>query len=98
MIPLLPWSAAPYGPFTPLHHHILAHAIPITRENAVWALVAPFSPLGVQAFLLQYRGTRMWRAAIGVLGVLMILRTWMGYRFAGEFGVASEHLWDRSSA
>lgn len=38
-------------------------------------------PLGIQAYLLQYEGTRMFRMAVGVVGVTLMINAWIGYRF-----------------
>jgi hypothetical protein len=79
-LPLIPSGSAPFGPLNPLHEYIIAHAEDITLGNAVYALGIPFAPLGLQAFLLQHEGTRVWRGAVAVLGLALILRAWTGYR------------------
>lgn len=87
-LPLIPSESAPFGPLNPLHEYIIAHAEDITLGNAVYALGIPFAPLALQAFLLQHEGTRVWRGAIAVLGVALILRAWTGYRLIREWSSA----------
>jgi hypothetical protein len=84
-LPLIPSESAPFGPLSPLHEYIIAHAEDITLSNAVYALGIPFAPLALQAFLLQREGTRVWRGAIAVLGLVLILRAWTGYRMTREW-------------
>lgn len=75
----------PFGPFlSPLHRYILRNAEPITWSNAYQVALVPLAPLGLQAYLLQYAGTRIWRAAIGVVGCTLMLNAWVGYRFERE--------------
>ena len=74
----------PYGPLQPLRDYSLAHAQPVTPQNVAY-LVIPLLPIGVQAILMQYEGTRLYRAALGVLGLGLMIPAGLGHRFVGEY-------------
>ena len=74
----------PFGPLEPVHRYILDHAGPITLANAFQAMIVPCAPLGVLAYLLQFQGTRPWRIAIAVLGLALIVRSVVSFRFYRE--------------
>lgn len=86
MTNLLPTRDDPFGPIlSPLHHHILRTARPITLSNAHQVALIPLLPLGLQAYLLQYNGTRIYRIAAGLVGVTLMVNAWIGYRFDRGF-------------
>lgn len=83
---MLPTKEEPFGPLlSSLHHHILRTAEPISWSNVHLVAVIPLLPLGLQAYLLQYDNTRIWRMAVGVVGVYLMMGAWMGYRFTCMF-------------
>lgn len=81
---LLPSSQSPFGLLQPIHGYIVDHAQPICLANAHRVVILPLLPLGIQAYLLQYHNTQLYRVAIGAVGVLLMLDAWRGYRFVGE--------------
>lgn len=86
---LLPSPEQPFGPLlSPLHHYILRTAEPITLSNAHQLAIIPLIPLGLQAYLLQYEGTRIWRMAVGMVGVTLMMNAWMSYRFVRKSPLA----------
>ena len=90
MTSLLPTPEQPFGPFlSPLHHYILRTAEPIALSNAHQVAVVPLIPLGLQAYLLQYEGTRIWRMAVGVVGAAWMMNAWISYRFVREYTCCS---------
>lgn len=82
MINHLPTRYDPFGPLlSPLHHYVIRTAEPITWPNAHQVALIPLLPLGLQAYLLQYEGTRKYRIAIGLVGLSLMVNAWIGYRF-----------------
>jgi hypothetical protein len=81
---LIPSDSRSFGLLQPMNTYILEHAQPLTWSNWPNLLLWPIIPLGIQALLLQYEGTRGARAALGVVGLGMMLYAWAGYRFDGE--------------
>lgn len=75
--------SGPYGPLQPLREYSLANARPITPYNIAYLLI-PLIPLGLQAYLLQFKGTKGYRAALGMLGIGLMSSAGIGYRFVGE--------------
>jgi hypothetical protein len=79
---MLPTKEQPFGPLlSSLHHYILRTAEPISWSNVHQIAVIPMLPLGIQAYLLQYSNTRIWRMAVGIVGVYLMMGAWIGYRF-----------------
>jgi hypothetical protein len=79
---MLPTKEDPFGSLlSPLHHYILRTAEPISWTSVPQLAIIPLLPLGIQAYLLQYNNTRIWRMAVGVVGVYLMMGAWMGYRF-----------------
>jgi hypothetical protein len=89
----LPWSISfigsqPFGSglLNTLHDRLLeADELNLTA-CVLW--VVAMAPLLPQAYLLLAPGTRPARAAIGVLGLSLIVNAWMQYRFTSECAYA----------
>jgi hypothetical protein len=80
---MLPTQTDPFGwPLSQLHHYIVRTAEPISWSDIPQVAVFPILPLGIQAYLLQYPNTRIWRTAVGVVGIYLMMGAWTGYRFA----------------
>lgn len=79
------WWPVPYGPLQPFREYILSHSVPITWQNLPYAALLPIIPIGLQAYLLQSGGTRVWRIALAVLGLSFLWNAVTGYRFVREY-------------
>jgi hypothetical protein len=78
------WWSPPFGPapLNALHAH-LVHAAPFDwTAVALWVVAS--APMLLQAYLLLAPGTRVARAAIGALGVGLLVHAWTGYRVYGK--------------
>ncbi|WVW79976.1 hypothetical protein I302_101949 [Kwoniella bestiolae CBS 10118] len=73
--------STPFGPFQPLHEYTITHAAPLSWDNWYHLFVIPLIPLYIQAVLLRYEGTRYYRVAVGVLGICLLSRAVVSYRF-----------------
>ncbi|WWD08865.1 hypothetical protein V865_006979 [Kwoniella europaea PYCC6329] len=73
--------STPFGPFQPLHEYAIANAESISWDNWYNLFVIPLVPLYIQALLLRYEGTRYYRIAVGVVGITLLGRAVVGYRF-----------------
>lgn len=67
----------------PLHSFILDRAKPIHIGNA-HKLLLPLAPLGLEAFLLRYNGTQLYRVALAGVTIVLMLDAWSGLRFVRE--------------
>jgi hypothetical protein len=81
---ILPTPSEPFGFLEPLHQYILANAQPISVTNAYQLSLIPLIPLALQTYLLQIPGTRSYRAALAVVGITLIIRAFLSYRFPSE--------------
>jgi hypothetical protein len=67
-----------------LQARVLATAAPVTLYNAP-QLTIPVIALGVQAYAVTLHGTKAFRLAMWPVVTALMLRTWLGFRFAGKF-------------
>jgi len=78
---ILPTLERPFGPLNPVHEYILGNARPLTPYNAHHLILIPMGPLAAQCLLLQYPNTRHYRAALAVLGITLLIKGVVSYRF-----------------
>lgn len=80
---VLPSQSAPFGFLEPIHRYLVDNAQPF---NTATASVLNYSTglLFLQAWLVQFPGTRLLRVAVGVLGIWVSFATWSTVRFVGE--------------
>nr|XP_031863042.1 uncharacterized protein CI109_001519 [Kwoniella shandongensis]KAA5530114.1 hypothetical protein CI109_001519 [Kwoniella shandongensis] len=80
-MPFLPSRSEPFGILEPLHQYALTHSEPITRDNWWRLFIIPLAPLFFQAILLRRDDTRKWRIPLGVLGISLLWKAALRYRF-----------------
>lgn len=69
-----------------LHKRAVAAAVPITTDNAS-QLLLPVVALGFQIYALTYHGTKWIRLALWPVVVVLMFRSWFGFRFIRELGI-----------
>jgi len=80
MSSILASSSSLLGPLAPINKYVLAHAQPFTSINWLYLLL-PMIPLFVQCYLIGFEGTRSWRIAMAVVGLMMMTSAITSYRF-----------------
>ncbi|OCF34666.1 hypothetical protein I316_03709 [Kwoniella heveanensis BCC8398] len=78
---LLFTPSTPFGPFTHIREYVLANSRPIDSNNWYHLFILSTAPLYVQALLLRYRGTRLYRSAVAVLGIYLLWDAGLHLRF-----------------
>ncbi|WVQ94491.1 hypothetical protein IAU59_001570 [Kwoniella sp. CBS 9459] len=78
---LLFTPTTPFGPFTPIREYALANSSPIDGSNWYHLFIFATTPLYVQALLLRYEGTRIYRSAAAVLGIYLLWNAGLHLRF-----------------
>ncbi|WVF66882.1 hypothetical protein IAT40_001625 [Kwoniella sp. CBS 6097] len=78
---LLFTPSTPFGPFTPIREYVLANSTPINGGNWYHLFIFATAPLYVQALLLRYEGTRIYRSAVAVIGIYLLWNAGLHLRF-----------------
>ncbi|WWC87713.1 uncharacterized protein L201_002605 [Kwoniella dendrophila CBS 6074] len=74
-------SSSPFGPLQGLHEYVIENAVGISWQNWYHLFVIPLVPLYGQALLLRSENTRLYRIAVGTVGISLIGRAVTNYRF-----------------
>lgn len=82
----------PFGPFNAVREHVVRNAAPLNPLRFLFFFATPCAVIYYQALLLVSPGARKnrgKRAAMGVLGLAVMLNSWTSYRFVCESALCS---------
>ena len=78
-----PATSALIGLFRSLHDHVIDNSVAVTWWNFP-NIVLALAPLPAITYLAQTPNTRPYRMAMAVLGISLLIKVFLSYRFVGE--------------